>query len=128
MKRGLISVVLALAIAMLAALFVVRPFASDENSNAAQCYVGVAFCGNTTKDAEMLIDRVKGYTNLFILQSGPVSVNETATNEICDYAVAAKLNIIVYFGDLDPAVLARKNLTWRTSWVNSAMSRWGNSS
>jgi hypothetical protein len=125
MKRGLINVVLALAIAMLAVLFVVRPFASDENSNAAQYYVGVAFCGNTTKEAEMLTDRVKGYTNLFILQSGPVSVNETATNEICDYAVAAKLNIIVYFGDLDPAVLARKNLTWRTSWVNSARSRWG---
>jgi hypothetical protein len=125
MKRGLIVVVLALTTALLAALFVVRPFASDENSNAPQCYVGVAFCGNTTREAELLIDRVKSYSNLFILQSGPVSGNETSINEICEYAVAAKLNIIVYFGDLDPAVLARKNLTWRTSWVSSAGARWG---
>jgi len=73
----------------------------------------------------LLIDRVKSYSNLFILQSGPISANETATNEICDYAVANKLNIIVYFGDLAPTILERKNLTWRSSWLNSAKSRWG---
>jgi hypothetical protein len=32
-------------------------------------YVGVAFQGNTTTEAEHLIDRVKDYTNLFVIGS-----------------------------------------------------------
>lgn len=37
-------------------------------------HVGVSFGGNTTTQAELLIDKVKSYTNLFVVQSGPVSV------------------------------------------------------
>jgi hypothetical protein len=97
------------------------------------CYVGVTFCGDTAAEAKLLIDRVKDYTNLFVLQSGPVSENETATNEICDYAVAAGLDIVVYFGDLDPATLRRheevydKEVVWRVSWLTTAKQRWGDS-
>ncbi len=80
---------------------------------------------NTTNEAKLLIDRVKTYTNLFVLQSGPISTNETATNEICDYAVASGLNIIVYFGDLSPRILEEKNLTWRSTWCNSAKTHYG---
>jgi hypothetical protein len=60
------------------------------------------------------------------MQSGPVSWNETATNEVCNYAVASGLSVIVYFGDLNPRVLVRKNLEWRTTWVSTAKERWGN--
>ncbi|MCJ7714342.1 hypothetical protein MUO66_07800, partial [Candidatus Bathyarchaeota archaeon] len=66
-----------------------------------QTYVGVTFCGNTTQQAFQLIDKVQNYTNLFILQSGPISKNQTATTQICDYAVNADLNLIVYFGWFD---------------------------
>jgi len=69
--------------------------------------------------------RVKDYTNLFVLQSGPVSENETATNEICDYAVDAGLDIIVYFGDLQPKILLDKDLLWRLSWLSTAKQYWG---
>jgi hypothetical protein len=110
---------------MLMAALSFQHLRSLESSGSDKLYMGVAFCGNTSREAKLLIDRVKGYSNLFIVQSGPVSVNETAATEICDYAVAAKLNIIMYFGDLSPEVLARKNLSWRTSWVSSARSRWG---
>jgi hypothetical protein len=103
----------------------------NENIETTKFYVGVSFCGNTTAEAEILIDRVKDYTNLFVLQSGPVSENETATNEICDYAVDAGLDIIVYFGDLDPEKLLEKEeflgkeLLWRLSWLSAAKQRWG---
>jgi hypothetical protein len=93
---------------------------SPSGSQNSPCYVGIAFGGDTTEQAKQLIDRTKTYTNLFILQSGPISTNQTATTEICNYATDAGLNIIVYFGDLDPAVLAQKNLTWRTQWVSNA--------
>ena len=64
-------------------------------------YVGVAFGGNTVDEAKAMIDRTKNYTNLFILQSGPITENQTATTEICDYAAASGLSIIVYFNDFD---------------------------
>ena len=63
-------------------------------------YVGVAFGGNTTAQAKLLIDKTKSYTNLFILDSGinAISTNQTAVEEICDYAVNSGLNIIVNLG------------------------------
>ncbi len=63
-------------------------------------YVGIAFCGNTTAEAKAQIDRAKNYTNLFVLDTGrsDLSRNETAVMEICDYAVANKLSIIVNLG------------------------------
>lgn len=88
-------------------------------------FVGVAFCGNTAQEAKLMIDRVKDYTNLFILQSGPISNDENATTWICDYAVNQGLNIIVYFGDLAPRILAEKGLQWRADFTNSAKERYG---
>ena len=98
----------------------------EVKGNLDDCYVGVAFCGNTTAEAKLLVDRVKDYTNLLIIQSGPVSVNETSLNEICEYAIASNLDIIVFFGDLDPAIIANNTAkAWRSAWVNSAKPRWG---
>jgi hypothetical protein len=76
---------------------------------------------------------VKDYTNVLIVQSGPVSWNETATNEVCHYAVEAGLDIIVYFGDLSTrafdSILEEKgiDLYWRLDWVATAKENYGNS-
>ncbi|MCL2643512.1 MAG: hypothetical protein FWD52_08425 [Candidatus Bathyarchaeota archaeon] len=82
-------------------------------------YLGISFCGNTTAEAKLLIDKVKDYTNLFVLQSGPVSHNLTATTEICDYATSQGLDIIVYFGWFDP------EHSWRYPWIQNATQRYG---
>jgi hypothetical protein len=131
MKKTLTVPAVCLLLIVSTAFFVVSVHENDSKETA-DCYVGVTFCGNTTAEAKLLIDRVEGYTNLFVLQSGPVSENETATNEICDYAVDAGLDIVVYFGDLDPATLRRqeealgKDVFWRVSWLRMAKQRWGN--
>jgi hypothetical protein len=80
-------------------------------------YFGVTFSSNSTAEAKLLIDKVKNYTNLLVVDSGPVSKNETLMNEICDYATNAKLNIIVYFGKIDQA--------WQLPWINNAKNRYG---
>jgi hypothetical protein len=89
------------------------------------CYIGVAFGGDTYDQAKAIIDKSKAYTNLFILQSGPISVNETATRQICDYATTQGLSIIVMFGDLAPEVLEQKNLKWRLTFVQDAKATYG---
>jgi hypothetical protein len=74
-------------------------------------YVGVAFSGNTTQQAKLLIDRVKSYTNLFVLASGrnPISANQTVIEEICDYAVANGLSVIMNLGWRE---FALENQSW----------------
>ena len=59
-------------------------------------YVGVNFCGNTTSEAKNLIDEVKNYTNLFVLQSGSMLNDVTDINEVCDYAASSGLHFILY--------------------------------
>lgn len=54
-----------------------------------------------------------------MVQSGPVSVNETALTEICDYAVNSGLDVIVYFGYFNP------EYPWRLPWIETAKTRWG---
>jgi hypothetical protein len=66
-----------------------------------------------------LIDKTKSYTNLFVLQSGPISKNETAINIICDYAVDAGLDFIVFFGWFD------FDHEWQVPWLDFAKERWG---
>ena len=82
-------------------------------------YSGVTFGGNNTAEAKLLIDRVKSYTNLFVVQSGPISKNETAMTEISEYAIDAGLSLIVYFGWLDP------QQPWQLPWLKMARQEWG---
>lgn len=81
-------------------------------------YVGVTYCGSTVEEAKLLIDKVKNYTNLFVLQSGPIlqSNGTLAINEIGDYAIEAGLSYIIYFGT---------DSTWiMKDWLDSYDGRW----
>jgi hypothetical protein len=80
-------------------------------------YVGVTYGGNSVSDAKQLIDKVKGYTNLFVLQSGELQRNYTAVNELGDYAVSSGLSFLPYFGNY-------VELTF-SSWLDQAKQRWG---
>jgi hypothetical protein len=83
-------------------------------------HVGVTYCGNSVQEAEQLIDKVKNYTNLFVLQSGRLQENLSAVTEICDYAVDNKLDVIVYFG----SYYAQNKFDDIQLFLNSSM-RWG---
>ena len=81
---------------------------------------GVAFGHETVEEAKLLIDKVKNYTNLFVIASWAVSLNETALNEICDYAVQADLKFMVYFD-----LVSRITYPWHQEWLDTATEKWG---
>ncbi len=85
-------------------------------------YVGVAFAGNTTQEAKVLIDRVKDYMNLFVLAVGrnPISADQSKLEEVCDYAVHSGLDIIVNVGVSG----ARNSADWFWSHPLDVIEQW----
>ncbi|MCW4003890.1 MAG: hypothetical protein NWE95_08275 [Candidatus Bathyarchaeota archaeon] len=80
-------------------------------------YVGIAYCGDNVAQGKQLIDKVKGYTNLFVLQSGLLQRDLASVNELGDYAVAAGMYFLPYFG-----VLIQESFS---VWLESAKAKWG---
>ena len=99
MKRVIILSATLILIVLIGLVAVINYTSLSKNNEPKPFYVGVTYCGNSTTEAEQLIDRVKNYTNLFVLQSGPLMQNLTASQEICDYAVNSGLNIILYYSN-----------------------------
>jgi hypothetical protein len=107
----------AIALVLLIAFSGIFMVVSIPQNKTLDVYVGVTYCGNSVDEAKQLIDRVKGYTNLFVLQSGELQRNFDSVNEIGDYAVAAGLSFLPYFGYYVQATFS--------SWLDSATQRWG---
>jgi glutamine cyclotransferase len=105
-------------------VFVIFALDPIQGGNQAKADVnfGIAFCGNTTEEAKVLIDRVKTYTNLFVLDSGanPISRNQTAIEEICDYAVAQGLNVIINLGH----IYSQQSWFWQLPSLDGIKQRW----
>ncbi|MEM2440673.1 MAG: hypothetical protein QW493_05625 [Candidatus Bathyarchaeia archaeon] len=93
---------------------------ADGGSHGKEVFFGVSFGLNTTREAKLLIDKVKDYTNLFVINSWDISTNETALNEICDYAAEANLKFIVFF-----SFVSRIIYPWHQTWLDMAKPRWG---
>jgi hypothetical protein len=83
-------------------------------------YVGVTYCGSSVQEAKELIDKVKDYTNLFVLQSGTLASVDDMT-EIGNYAVASKLNFVVYASN----AVFQGGLDKINEWANAAKEMWG---
>jgi hypothetical protein len=75
--------------------------------------------GNQTSQVKALVDKVKDYTNLFILGSIDLFRNESALTESCDYIKDANLNFIVQFkglGEYNYSIM---------DWMQFAHARYG---
>jgi hypothetical protein len=98
---------------------------SQSTAENSSVYFGVTFGLNTTAQAKQLIDKVKDYTNLFVVDSWTLNtlneaVNGTALTDVCDYAVANGLNIVVYF-----AYISHIIYPWQIQWVEQAKESYG---
>ena len=107
------------------AIYIYAHYTSNTAGAADEFYFGVTCGFNTTRESEVLIDKVKNYTNLFIIDSWDVARNETMLNEICDYAANTNLKFIVYF-DLISGTSPPLPPTypWHMQWLTTAKARW----
>ena len=103
-------------------------------------FFGVSFGGTSVSQAELLIDKIKNYTNLFIVNSWEINgaANETQLNEVCEYAVDAGLNVMVYFNfvyynytDYVGKIYNASSWDlvgispWHVQWLNNATEKYG---
>ena len=82
-------------------------------------YFGVSFGQDIAEEVFPLIDKVKDYTNVLLINSWNVTANETALNIVCDYAAQANLKFIVYFD-----FISRVRFPWHQTWLETAKQRW----
>ena len=119
-KLAGVTFLIILVISAIITSFYVYYRAENENPKE-NFFFGVTYGQNTVKEAKLLIDKVKNYTNLFIVDSSPITANNTTPqvlNEICDYAAKANLHFIVYF-------FSFLSGPWQQEWLNTAKQRWG---
>jgi hypothetical protein len=121
-KRKLIVALTAAAIAIIVlfSLFLMQNWFSDNKAIPREFYVGVMFAyDHEISQVKALVDKVKDYTNLFVLGSVDLFKNESALTEACDYIKAANLSFIVQFRGLDTYNYSI------TSWMTFAQARYG---
>jgi hypothetical protein len=87
-----------------------------KNLRKEEAYVGVTYCGDTVAGGKLLVDRMKGYANLFVLQSGTLQRDYASVDELGDYAISNGLYFLPYFGYLHTSF---------SSWLKNATERWG---
>jgi hypothetical protein len=127
-QKYLVPLLLAVLLVSSASTAVVIYAFNNDSKSAPDVNVGVAFCGNTTAEAKLLIDRVKSYTNLFILNAAgnPISRNQTTIEEICDYAVAQGLQVIINvgFNSTVSRIISNPIWFWNLSSLDDIKQRW----
>jgi hypothetical protein len=119
MRRRFVA--LAVLTIVLIALFAGVLLAKYEFSGIAdrspQVYVGVTYGGDSVAQGKLLIDKVRDYSNLFVLQSGLLQRDFRSVEELGDYAISAGMYFLPYFGVYIPSTFS--------AWLESAKQKWG---
>ena len=117
MKKALaLSAIIVVAIASFAVLFANYTLPKSKEKNP-EIFVGVTYGGDSVSDGKLLIDKVKDYSNLFVLQSGTLQRDFKSVNELGDYAIAKGLYFLPYFGMVIQPQFSE--------WLSNATQRWG---
>ncbi len=101
-RRKIILAIILIALVSIS-LFVAIELVGDRQSSGFLVGVEFAYSNNlsdlkdTLSNLKGLVDKVKDYTNLFIIGLPEISLDESALNEACDYIYNAGLHFIVLF-------------------------------
>ncbi len=84
-------------------------------------YVGVDAAYDNMTDLKARIDQVKDYTNLFVLGSTGITLDEAKLNEMCNYINASGLSFATYTHTTENSTF---NFN-QSAWTAYAKQRWG---
>jgi hypothetical protein len=120
MQKRTLAVTLALVVITLFSLLAALVWL-DTPPEIPEFYVGVevAYTNANVSDVREMVDKVRNYTNLFVIGSIELTFNETALNESCDYIYNAGLKIVVLFTD------ATKYDFDTLTWLTQAKQKYG---
>ena len=122
MKRKTLAVTLAFAGTILVSLFAASVWLND-SLEIPEFYLGVevAYTNTNVNDVRAMVDKVRNYTNVFVIGSVELTYNETALDESCDYIYNAGLKSVVLFTNV-------KNYNFSTlAWLTKAHQKYGDS-
>jgi len=115
---GLLLIFLLVGVAFLPVLsFLYR---ADVESDVDEFYFGVSFDGRCAEDFFPMVDRVRGFSNFFVVNSWDITTNQTALDMVCDYVADSGLYFVVFFD-----LISRKAYPWHQQWISEAGQRWG---
>ncbi len=127
-KRGLLATIL-IVIIILSALTASGIF---NQKTTVPFYFGVEFAyaydanagmDSLIDDLKAMVDEVKDYTNLFIIGTPEISINQTALELACDYIDNAGLNFIILFTDSTQYNYSDGSTPF--TWIANAKLRYG---
>jgi hypothetical protein len=106
-QRTLFVLGIALIVVLSVSIVATIDWVGNVNSTS-EFFVGVEFAYDKSAgdveelvgDLKDMVDKVKDYTNLFVIGSLEISFNRTALDAACDYVVDSGLYLIVFFTDL----------------------------
>lgn len=119
MKAKAALLVAIITIASLSLIYL-QYIATQESAPQDEFYFGVSYGDVSAQQAKVLIDKVNPFTNFFLINSYNLTTNETALNEVCDYAAQANLKFVVYFD-----FISRIMYPWHQTWLDTVQERWG---
>lgn len=111
-----VVLIVVIVVSLVAALDLSRPAVAVP-----EFYVGVelAYTNANVSDVRTMVDRVKGYTNVFVIGSVELTYNESALDESCEYIHNAGLKIIVLLTNYT-------NYSYDTRiWTNKTQQKYG---
>jgi len=124
MKRVWVVAVF-LCIVLVVSLFVgvYSIFGRDESVYAVDVYVGVDAAYADMSDLKMRIEQVKDFTNIFVLGSTGITLDEAKLNEMCEYINACGLSFVTYTHTTENTSFEFN----QSAWTAYAKQVWGDS-
>jgi hypothetical protein len=124
LNRKLVIITSTVLIALIILSLFIATNLLSKKAQPREFYVGVEFAyGDQASEVKALVDKVRDYTNLFVIGSIGVTFNRTALDESCDYIFNSGLNFIVLFTGIN--YYNYSNGYNITNWMVDAQSKYG---
>ncbi|MCL1971262.1 MAG: hypothetical protein FWF66_07415 [Candidatus Bathyarchaeota archaeon] len=112
-RKGIVTIFLCTILVIV--LFVgIQVFSSSHTTYNVDIYVGVDAAYDNITELKARVDQVKDYTNLFILGSTGITLDETKLNEMCEYINARGLSFATYTHTTEDTDINFNQSTWTT--------------